>query len=234
MSELHTPPQAEWVHSVDIPVGDAMLDGDLHLPAQARGLVLFVHGSGSSRHSPRNQYVAQVIRTAGIGTLLFDLLTPEEERIDLRTPYLRFDMDLLAGRLEEVTAWVADTDATRQLRIGYFGASTGGGAALIAAARLGQDIGAVVSRGGRPDLAGALLPKVLAPTLLIVGGRDDVVIQLNEAAYAQLQCEKALRIVPGATHLFEEPGALDEVARLATEWFQQHLPPSMTTSDSGV
>jgi dienelactone hydrolase len=178
--------------------------------------------------------VAQVIRAAGLGTLLFDLLTPEEERIDLRTPYLRFNMDLLAGRLEEVTAWVADTDATRHLRIGYFGASTGGGAALIAAARLGQRIGAVVSRGGRPDLAGALLPKVLAPTLLIVGGRDDMVIQLNEAAYAQLQCEKAIRIVPGATHLFEEPGALDEVARIATEWFQQHLPPSRLTSDPGV
>ena len=234
MSEWYTPPQAEWVHSVDIPVGDATLDGDLHIPAQASGLVLFVHGSGSSRHSPRNQFVAQVIRAAGLGTLLFDLLTLEEERIDLSTPYLRFDMDLLAGRLEEVTAWVADTDATRHLRIGYFGASTGGGAALIAAARLGQSIGAVVSRGGRPDLAGALLPQVLAPTLLIVGGRDDVVIQLNEAAYAQLQCEKALRIVPGATHLFEEPGALDKVARLATEWFQQHLPPSRTTSGSGV
>jgi putative phosphoribosyl transferase len=234
MSELHTGPQAEWVHSVDIPVGDATLDGDLHIPAQASGLVLFVHGSGSSRHSPRNQFVAQVIRAAGLGTLLFDLLTPEEERIDLRTPYLRFDMDLLAGRLEEVTAWVADTDATRHLRIGYFGASTGGGAALIAAARLGQSIGAVVSRGGRPDLAGTLLPKVLAPTLLIVGGRDDVVIQLNEAAYTQLQCEKAIRIVPGATHLFEEPGALDEVARLATEWFQQHLPPSRPTLDSRV
>ena len=234
MSEWYTPPQAEWVHSVDIPVGDATLDGDLHIPAQASGLVLFVHGSGSSRHSPRNQFVAQVIRAAGLGTLLFDLLTPAEERIDLRTPYLRFDMDLLAGRLEEVTAWVADTDATRHLRIGYFGASTGGGAALIAAARLGQSIGAVVSRGGRPDLAGALLPQVLAPTLLIVGGRDDVVIQLNEAAYAQLQCEKALRIVPGATHLFEEPGSLDKVARLATEWFQQHLPPSRTTSGAGV
>jgi dienelactone hydrolase len=225
MRELSPTPQAAWVHSVDIPASDATLDGDLHLPAQAHGLVLFAHGSGSSRHSPRNQYVAQVIRAAGIGTLLFDLLMPEEERIDLRTRSLRFDIDLLAGRLEEVTAWAADTDATRHLRIGYFGASTGGGAALVAAARLGQGIGAVVARGGRPDLAGALLSKVLAPTLLIVGGRDDVVIQLNEAAYAQLQCEKALRIVPGATHLFEEPGALEEVARLATEWFQHHLHP---------
>jgi dienelactone hydrolase len=226
MRERYPTPQAESVHSVDIPVGDTTLDGDLHLPAQARGLVLFAHGSGSSRHSPRNQYVAQVIRAAGIGTLLFDLLTPKEERIDLRTSSLRFDMDLLAGRLEEVTTWVAETDATRHVRLGYFGASTGGGAALMAAARLGQGSGAVVSRGGRPDLAGPLLPKVLAPTLLLVGGRDDVVIQLNEAAYAQLQCEKALRIVPGATHLFEEPGALEEVARLATTWFQQHLQPS--------
>ena len=227
--DTYTTPQAEWVHSVDIPAGETTLDGDLHIPAQASGLVLFAHGSGSSRHSPRNQYVAQAIRTAGIGTLLFDLLTPEEERIDLRTHYLRFDIDLLAGRLEEVTAWVTNTDATRHLRIGYFGASTGGGAALVVAARLGQGIGAVVSRGGRPDLAGALLPMVLAPTLLIVGGRDDTVIQLNEAAYALLQCKKSLRIVPGATHLFEEPGTLDEVARLAIEWFQQHLQPSGTT-----
>jgi predicted alpha/beta-hydrolase family hydrolase len=223
MSKRQTTPQAEEVHSVDIPAGEATLDGDLRIPSHARGLVLFVHGSGSSRHSPRNQYVAQVLRAAGLGTLLFDLLTPEEEHIDLRTPYLRFDMDLLVGRLEEVTAWVADTDATRHLRLGYFGASTGGGAALMAAARLGQSIGAVVSRGGRPDLAGALLPKVLAPTLLIVGGRDEVALQRNEAAYAQLQCAKVLHIVPGATHLFEEPGVLDEVARLATEWFQQHL-----------
>src|SRR5262245_26140451 len=172
MSERYPTPQAEWVHSVDIPAGEATLDGDIHLPAQARSLVLFAHGSGSSRHSPRNQYVAQVIRTAGLGTLLFDLLTPEEERIDQRTSSLRFDMDLLAGRIAEVTAWTADTEVTRHLRIGYFGASTGGGAALMAAARLGQGIGAVVARGGRPDLAGALLPKVLAPTLLIVGGRD--------------------------------------------------------------
>jgi dienelactone hydrolase len=235
MSQLSTTPQVEWVHSVDIPAGDTTLDGDIHIPAQACGLVLFAHGSGSSRHSPRNQYVAQVIRAAGIGTLLFDLLTPEEERLDLRTRALRFDIDLLAGRLAEVTAWVADTDATRHVRIGYFGASTGGGAALVAAARLGQGIGAVVSRGGRPDLAGAFLPQVLAPTLLIVGGRDDVVIQLNEAAYAQLQCEKALRIVPGATHLFEEPGALDTMAQLATAWFQRHLHPSrQATPEAGV
>src|SRR3989440_7553934 len=223
MSELHTAPQAEWVHSVNLPAGEATLDGDLQLPAHASGMVLFAHGSGSSRHSPRNQYVAQVIRAAGLGTLLFDLLTPEEEMIDLRTRYLRFDIQLLAERLEDATAWVTHTDATRHLRIGYFGASTGGGAALVAAARLGQTVSAVVSRGGRPDLAGAALPHVVSPTLLIVGGRDAVVIQLNEAAYAQLRCKKALKIVPGATHLFEEPGALENVPQLATDGVQQYL-----------
>jgi putative phosphoribosyl transferase len=185
--------------------------------------VLFAHGSGSSRYSPRNQYVARVLRVAGIGTLLFDLLTLEEEVIDLRTHYLRFDIQLIAERLEDATVWVTRADETRHVRNGYFGASTGGGAALVAAARLGETIGAVVSRGGRPDLAGAALAHVLAPTLLIVGGHDDAVIQLNEAAYAQLQCEKALQIVPSATYLFAEPGALEEVARRATAWFQQHL-----------
>ena len=223
MSELHTVPQAAWVCDVRIPAGEAMLEGTIHLPTNASGIVLFAHGSGSSRYSPRNQYVAQVIRAAGIGTLLFDLLTPEEEVIDLRTHSLRFDIQLLAERLEDATVWVAHADETRHVCIGYFGASTGGGAALVAAARLGETIGAVVSRGGRPDLAGAALARVLAPTLLIVGGHDDAVIQLNEAAYVQLQCEKALQIVPDATHLFEEPGALEEVARRATEWFQQHL-----------
>jgi dienelactone hydrolase len=226
MSELNTALQKACERDVRIPAGEATLEGDLHIPAHASGLVLFAHGSGSSRHSPRNQYVAQVLRAAGLGTLLFDLLTPAEEMIDLRTHYLRFDIHLLAERLEDATAWAAGADETRHLRLGYFGASTGGGAALVAAARLGEIIGAVVSRGGRPDLAGADLPHVLAPTLLIVGGRDDVVIQLNEAACAQLQCPKALHIVPGATHLFEEPGALEAVARLATEWFQQHLQPA--------
>jgi putative phosphoribosyl transferase len=225
MSEPHTATQEGWVCDVRLPAGEATLEGDLHLPAHASGIVLFAHGSGSSRHSPRNQYVAQVIRAAGIGTLLFDLLTPEEEVIDLRTRYLRFDINLLAERLEDATAWITHTDETRHLRLGYFGASTGGGAALVAAARLGQAVSVVVSRGGRPDLVGAALPRVLAPTLLIVGGRDDEVIRLNEAAYAQLQCEKSLRIVPDATHLFEEPGALEEVARRATEWFQQYLQP---------
>jgi putative phosphoribosyl transferase len=223
MSELHTATPAAWVGDVRLPIGDTKLAGELHLPAQARGLVLFAHGSGSSRPSPRNQYVAGVIRAAGMGTLLFDLLTPQEEAVDLRTRHLRFDIHLLAERLAEATAWVANTEETRHVRVGYFGASTGGGAALVAAAQLGQAVGAVVSRGGRPDLAGAALPRVRAPTLLIVGGRDDVVIQLNEAAYAQLQCEKALQIVPGATHLFEEPGALAAVARLATAWFHRRL-----------
>jgi len=223
MSELHTGPQAAWMCDVRIPTGEATLEGNIHLPTNASGIVLFAHGSGSSRYSPRNQYVAQVLRVAGIGTLLFDLLTPEEEVIDLRIRHLRFDIQLLAERLEDATVWVTRADATRHVRIGYFGASTGGGAALVAAARRGETIGAMVSRGGQPDLAGAALAHVLAPTLLIVGGHDDAVIQLNEAAYAQLQCEKALQIVPGATHLFEEPGALEAVARRATEWLQQHL-----------
>ncbi len=185
-------------------------------------MVLFAHGSGSSRHSPRNQYVAQVIRAAGIGTLLFDLLTRDEEAVDLHTGRLRFDIGLLARRLVDATDWIART--AKGLRVGYFGASTGGGAALVAAAELGSQIGAVVSRGGRPDLAGEALSRVRSPTLLIVGGRDLPVIQMNEEAYARLRCVKELKIVPGATHLFEEPGALEEVARLATEWFQRAFP----------
>jgi dienelactone hydrolase len=199
------------------------LAGEVQIPAGARGIVLFAHGSGSSRYSPRNQYVARVLYDAGIGTLLFDLLTPEEEALDLRTRQLRFDLALLAARLVDATTWLASTDAMQPLRIGYFGASTGGGAALVAAARLGQAVSAVVSRGGRPDLAGTALSRVVSPTLLIVGERDDVVLQLNEDAYAQLRCEKELRIVPNATHLFEEPGALEAVARLAAAWFGQHL-----------
>jgi putative phosphoribosyl transferase len=210
---------------VRIASGSAALEGELGLPAGATGVVLFAHGSGSSRHSSRNQYVARIIREAGIGTLLFDLLTQEEEAIDLRTAHLRFDIGLLARRLVDATRWISQEPETRQLRVGYFGASTGGGAALVAAAELGAAVGAVVSRGGRPDLAGAALPRVQSPTLLIVGERDDLVIELNEQAYAQLRCEKELNIVPRATHLFEEPGALEEVARLASDWFQQHLQP---------
>jgi dienelactone hydrolase len=167
--------------------------------------------------------VAQVIQGEGIGTLLFDLLTQEEEKIDLRTRHLRFDIGLLARRLVEATEWVEKQKETGHLRIGYFGASTGGGAALVAAAELGDQIGAVVSRGGRPDMAGEALPQVVSPTLLIVGGFDDVVIRLNEEALSKLQCVKEMKIVPGATHLFEEPGKLEEAAQMAADWFQKYL-----------
>jgi len=202
-----------------------MLDGELSIPPGATGVVLFAHGSGSSRHSPRNQYVAQVIHDAGIGTLLFDLLTPREEEEDSETGHLRFDIPLLARRLVDATTWIAGQPDTRNLGIGYFGASTGAAAALVAAAELGPEIGAVVSRGGRPDLAGPALPAVQAPTLLIVGGEDRLVIRLNEESYARLQCVKQLVIVHGATHLFVEPGALEAVARLAAGWFQQYRRP---------
>jgi dienelactone hydrolase len=206
-----------------ISVDSVTLPGELSVPGRAEGLVLFAHGSGSGRHSPRNQYVAQIIREAGVGTLLFDLLTHEEDRIDLLTRYLRFDIDLLARRLAGATEWVKKQKETGHLRIGYFGASTGGGAALVAAAELGDDIGAVVSRGGRPDMAGEALSRVVSPTLLIVGGSDDAIIRFNEEALGKLQCIKGLKIVPGATHLFEEPGKLEEVARLAADWFQRYL-----------
>jgi dienelactone hydrolase len=206
-----------------ISAGSVVLNGTLHLPEKAAGIVLFAHGSGSSRHSPRNQYVAKVIREAGVATLLFDLLTREEEAIDNYTREYRFDIDLLSRRLVAATNWLATQNETRNLRPGYFGASTGGAAALIAAAQLGEKIGAVVSRGGRPDLAGPALTHVKAPTLLLVGGLDGPVIRMNEEAYAQLQCLKELKIVVGATHLFEEPGKLEEVARLAAEWFSTHL-----------
>jgi len=210
-----------------ISLGSVSLRGTLELPAESSGLVLFVHGSGSSRFSPRNQSVARVMRETGLGTLLFDLLTPEEEAIDLQTRHLRFDIPLLARRLVAVTGWIKSRPETSRLRLGYFGASTGGAAALIAAAELGDEIRAVVSRGGRPDLAGEALPKVTAPTLLIIGELDDVVIQLNEEAFDQLRCVKQLQIIPSATHLFEEPGTLEEVAHLAANWFQRFLcPPS--------
>lgn len=206
---------------VQIRSGAAMLHGDLSIPADAQGAVLFAHGSGSSRHSPRNQFVARTIGEAGVGTLLFDLLTPEEEAIDARTRHLRFDIGLLAGRLIDAAYWIkGELD---YLTVGFFGASTGAGAALVAAAELGDSVGAVVSRGGRPDLAGEALPKVKAATLLIVGGLDYPVIEMNEEALARMRCEKELKIVPGATHLFEEPGTLQEVARLAADWFQEHL-----------
>jgi putative phosphoribosyl transferase len=208
---------------VRIAAGRATLEGDLNIPEGARGIVLFAHGSGSGRHSLRNRYVAQLLNQAQLATLLVDLLTAEEEATDLRTALLRFDIGLLAARLAGVTDWLVQYPDTGLLRIGYFGASTGAATALVAAAERPAAIGAVVSRGGRPDLAGPYLPRVRAPTLLIVGGNDFQVIELNRAAFAQLRCEKELVIVPGATHLFEEPGALDLVAQLAREWFQKHL-----------
>ena len=210
--------QAKDVH---IRSGDIQLNGDLSVPEGAQGVVLFAHGSGSSRHSPRNQFVARTIRDAGVGTLLFDLLTRDEEAVDMHTAHLRFDIGLLATRLIDATDWIkGELD---YLNVGYFGSSTGGGAALVAAAELGETVGAVVSRGGRPDLAGDALPKVQSPTLLIVGGLDYPVIEMNRSALARMRCEKELKIVPGATHLFEEPGTLQEVARLAGGWFESHL-----------
>jgi pimeloyl-ACP methyl ester carboxylesterase len=203
------------------------LEGIVSIPEEASGIVLFVHGSGSSRYSPRNQYVAQTLQEGGLATLLFDLLTPQEEQIDLRTRHLRFDINLLARRTAGVMEWLDLQPYARELRIGLFGSSTGAAAALIAAAELPEKVDAVVSRGGRPDLAGAALPKVQAPTLLIVGAHDEVVIDLNEKALAQMQpgAEKKLVIVPGASHLFEEPGTLENTARLARDWFEEHLSP---------
>jgi putative phosphoribosyl transferase len=215
-----TTPELQLDQTIHIPSGRIELEGELKLPEGATGIVLFAHGSGSSRHSPRNQYVARMIREAGVGTLLFDLLTKEEEAIDAYTGELRFDIAFLGRRLVDATNWVTSQPATQHLRIGYFGSSTGAAAALIAAVELTDIIAAVVSRGGRPDLAGNALAKVTAPTLLIVGGNDDVVIRLNEEASAKLRCEKQLKIVPGATHLFAEPGTLEQVARLASDWFR--------------
>ena len=206
-----------------IPAGKAQLAGNLIVPDGAAGIVLFAHGSGSSRHSSRNVFVARALQNAGIATLLFDLLTGAEEEVDIYTREYRFDIPLLADRLMHATHWLDSQPGVRDLGIGYFGASTGSAAALIAAAKLGDRINAVVSRGGRPDLAETALERVSAPTLLIVGGDDDVVIELNEQAYARLRCEKELEIVPGASHLFEEPGTLEAVARLASNWFAAHL-----------
>jgi putative phosphoribosyl transferase len=209
--------------AVRIPAGGIYLEGELNIPPGAPGVVLFAHGSGSSRHSPRNQFVARTIRESGNGTLLFDLLTRAEELEDNVTARLRFDIGLLAERLVAATRWLRTQNETGLSAVGYFGSSTGGGAALVAAAELGDDIAAVVSRGGRPDLAGDALPGVKAPTLLIVGEHDDVVIRLTEEALARLRCEREMKIVPRATHLFEEPGALEAVAGLAADWFQRHL-----------
>lgn len=207
---------------VHVPAGSATLEGELVVPEQATGVVLFAHGSGSSRHSSRNRFVAGELQAAGLATLLIDLLTPEEEAIDQHTAYLRFDIPLLAERLVAATRWLGSEPSTRALQVGYFGASTGAGAALVAAAT--ERVGAVVSRGGRPDLAGKALPLVRAPTLLIVGGRDLQVLELNRAAMARMQTETRLEIVPGASHLFEEPGTLEVVARLAQDWFLRYLP----------
>jgi putative phosphoribosyl transferase len=208
---------------VRVTAGTATLEGNLNLPDEALAVVLFAHGSGSGRHSSRNRYVARVLNEAKLATLLIDLLTAEEEQIDLRTAHLRFDIGLLAERLVGATDWLIQYPDTRHFPVGCFGASTGAAAALVAAAERPDAVKAVVSRGGRPDLAGPALEHVRAPTLLIVGGNDVQVIALNRAAFALLRCEKQLVIIPGATHLFEEPGALDEVASLAREWFHQHL-----------
>ncbi|MGH9586886.1 MAG: dienelactone hydrolase family protein [Acidobacteriaceae bacterium] len=208
---------------VEILVEDAKLEGELRVPREVRGIVLFAHGSGSSRHSPRNQYVARVLQDAGIATLLFDLLTPEEDALDKRTAELRFNIALLANRLKQATEWLGESPKIANVKVGYFGGSTGAAAALVAAAEPVREISAVVSRGGRPDLAGSALPKVKAPTLLIVGGVDAQVLQLNRGALARLTCEEKLEVVPGATHLFEEEGALEEVARLASRWFEQRM-----------
>jgi dienelactone hydrolase len=208
---------------VSVAAGSVTLEGNLGVPKRAEGIVLFAHGSGSSRHSSRNRYVAQVLREAGLATLLIDLLTVEEEAIDFQTRHLRFDIDLLAARLFGATDWLVQNPTTRNLRIGYFGASTGAAAALVAAVERPEAVSAIVSRGGRPDLAGSVLSRVQAPTLLIVGGYDYPVIEMNQSALAQLRTEKQLAIVPRATHLFEEPGALEEVARLASQWFEQYL-----------
>ncbi len=211
------------MNEVQIQAGREVLFGNLNIPESATALVLFAHGSGSSRHSPRNQFVARTLNNARLATLLFDLLAQEEEALDLRTREHRFNIGLLAERLVHGTRWAKQQEETRDLRIGYFGSSTGGAAALVAAAKIPQDVGAVVSRGGRPDLAGDTLPKVQAATLLIVGGNDDIVIELNEQARDQMRCKVKLEIVPAATHLFEEAGALEKVAQLASDWFVNHI-----------
>jgi dienelactone hydrolase len=202
------------------------LEGDLQIPATARGLVLFAHGSGSSRHSSRNRHVARLLQQGGFATLLMDLLTSEEEQVDMHTAQLRFNIPLLGERLVHAIDWLAEDADAGHLKMGVFGASTGAAAALMAAAERPTRANAIVSRGGRPDLAREALPQVTAPTLLIVGGDDGPVIEFNQWALAKLSAPKKLRIIPGATHLFEEPGALDEVARLAVDWFRRHLSPA--------
>ena len=214
---------------VEVPIGEQALPGDLGIPADPHGVVLFAHGSGSSRHSPRNQYVARALERHNLATLLIDLLTPQEEVIDDRTAQYRFDIEMLADRLVVIIDWLRQRKETALLPIGLFGASTGGGAALMAAAERPHEVAAIVSRGGRPDLAGAALAKVATPTLLIVGGHDTPVIQMNRDAMAQMHAEVKLEIVPGATHLFEEPGTLERVADLAGDWLARYLQPAMSS-----
>jgi dienelactone hydrolase len=208
---------------ISIPIHSVNLPGNLNLPEAAQGIVLFAHGSGSSRHSPRNCFVAEVLQESGFGTLLIDLLTEEEEGIDYYTTQFRFNINLLATRLVGVTDWLLQNESTRDLKIGYFGQGTGAAAALVAATQRPQQVSAIVSRGGRPDLASSVLYRVKAPTLLIVGGYDEPVIIMNQSAFAQLQTKKELKIIPKATHLFEESGALEAVAQLASQWFQSYL-----------
>jgi len=210
-------------HEIAIEMGRVILEGTMGLPKEASSIVLFAHGSGSGRHSPRNRYVAHVLQSHGVGTLLFDLLTRDEEEVDEISGELRFNIPFLAGRLRDATRWVMQRPDLKGVKLGYFGASTGAAAALVAAAEMPYTIAAVVSRGGRPDLAGDALGSVRCPTLLIVGGEDEPVIGMNQDALSKLSCEKKLVIVPGATHLFEEPGTLEEVARLAADWFTRHL-----------
>jgi len=217
MTTQSDPARQEW--DVQVPAGSLGLEGILGVPEQAHGVVAFAHGSGSGRHSPRNRFVARELQQAGLATLLLDLLTPEEAEDRARV----FDIQLLAARLGAAAAWLAECPDTRDFPLGYFGASTGAAAALTAAAGQGDKVRAVVSRGGRPDLAWDQLPLVTAPTLLIVGGHDQAVLRLNTKALGRLQCPKELTVIPGATHLFEEPGALEKVARLAAEWFVRHL-----------
>lgn len=217
-------PASTMTDAVQIPDGSVRLDGDLHVPEECNGLVIFAHGSGSSRFSPRNRQVAEALESAGFATLLLDLLTRDEEAVDLRTREYRFDIQRLGRRVVAAADWAATNRTLRELNIGYFGASTGAAAALIAADERPEVSAAVVSRGGRPDLAAGALPGVRAPTLLIVGGDDEPVIGLNEKAKRQMQTVVRLEIVPGATHLFEERGALEQVQRLAADWFRQYLP----------
>ncbi len=221
--ESHKKSEKDFKDEITVRAGAVKLEGNIFIPKNAQGIVLFAHGSGSSRHSPRNKYVAEVLNKAGLATLLIDLLTQQEEKIDDQTAQLRFDIDFLAQRLIGATDWLLKNNETKNLNIGYFGASTGAAAALVAASQYTKVVKAVVSRGGRPDLAGPVLHKVQSPTLLVVGGNDYPVIDMNQEALDKLKTEKKMVIVPGATHLFEEPGTLEVVARLAADWFVIHL-----------